>query len=139
MIRIPSVTTGLVRNSTRYRFVFAAAGAVLALAILIAPRDPAVAGAAPDLAPLVAQGGVAFVLPHMWLAAPPPPLVANDRVDVLASAVDRTTGAVLAASDARVLLTQPDAVVLEVAPDDVAALAVARAHAYVLVLVLRPR
>jgi len=139
VIRLPSVTTGLVRTGARHRFVIAGIGVVLALAILIAPRDPTAAGAAPDLAPLVARGGVAFVLPHAWLAAPPPPLVGNDRVDVLASAVDRNAAAVLAASDARVLFTQADAVVLEVAPDDVAALAVARAHAYVLLLVLRPR
>ena len=79
------------------------------------------------------------MLPHAWLAAPPPPLIGNDRVDVLASSVDRSTGAALAASDARVVLTQPDALVLEISPDDAAALAIARARAYVLVLVLRPR
>lgn len=82
---------------------------------------------------------MAFVLPHAWLAAPPPPLASNDRIDVLASGVERSSGAGLAASDARVLVSQSDAIVLEVTPEDVAALAVARAHAYLLLVVLRPR
>jgi hypothetical protein len=139
VIRLPSVTTGLLRDPTRQRLALVGCGAVLALAVLLAPREPTVAGPTPDLAPSLVNGGVAFVLPHAWLAAPPPPLVANDRVDVLASSVDRASGAAIATSDARVLRAEPDAIVLEVTTDDVAALAIARARAYVLVLVLRPR
>jgi hypothetical protein len=139
-MRLPSVTTGLARARRREQLLLALAGAGVALALLLLPgRGPAAAGPAPDLATAVADGAVAFVLPHAWLAAPPPPLVGGDRVDILASGADRAGGAVLAASDARVLLAQPDAVVLEVAAEDVAALAIARARTYVLLLVLRPR
>ena len=133
------MTTGLMRGRSRQRLAIAACGSVVALALLLAPRDPAVATPAPDLARSLAEGDVAFVLPHAWLAAPPPPLASNDRIDVLASGVERSSGAGLAASDARVLVSQSDAIVLEVTPEDVAALAVARAHAYLLLVVLRPR
>jgi hypothetical protein len=136
---LPSVTVGVGRDPARQRAVFLACGAVLALAVLLAPRETTAAAPAPDLAASLTGGGVAFVLPHLWLAAPPPPLLANDRIDVLASSLDRSTGATLVASDARVLRAQSDAIVLELTAEDVAALAIARARAYLLVLVLRPR
>src|ERR671937_869873 len=93
----PSATTGLVRGLDRRRAVLISFGAVLALVVLALPRDPATAGPPPDLAPALGESSVALVLPDAWLAAPRPPLVANDRVDVLASSPDRSSGAALVA------------------------------------------
>ena len=95
---------------------------------------------APYGAPVLAVDAVALHLPQSWLAAPLPPARPGDSVDVFAaSAADRTGGAIVAASDARVFSLPGDGLVLALTADDAAALTVARARGYLLVVVLRPR
>jgi len=137
---LPAVTTGLLRRTSRPQLAIAVAGVGLALAVLVAPRaEPGVAEA-PDAAAVLAADAVALHVPQSWLGAPLPPARFGDRVDVFAaSAADRTAGAIVAASDARVLSLPGDGLVLALTADDAAALTVARARGYLLVVVLRPR
>lgn len=138
MSLLPSVTVGIIGRLPRWRLAAAAAAVVLALAALFAPRESPVASSPPSLARALAPSSAALRVPHAWLAAVPPRLVAGDRVDVLGSrAADRTAGVVNVALDARVLEAEVDGLVLEVTSEDAAAFVAARAGAYLLVVLLR--
>lgn len=139
MIRLASVTPGQLRRIPPWRLAAAASALLLALVTLLAPRSEAPAATpSPSLAAAVAPAALAARVPHAWLAAAPPRLAAGDRVDVIGSRASERVGAVNIVVDARVLEVYGDAVVLELAAEDVTALVAARAHAYVLILVLRP-
>ncbi len=137
MTRLPSVTTGLLRRVPAWRVALASAGLVLTLAGVFFPRESPAAATPASLARAIAADAVAVRVPHAWFAAPPPRVVVGDRVDILgARAVDRS--AVAVASAARVVLVEPEALVLELGAEDAAALAVARAGGYLLVVLLLP-
>lgn len=139
MTRLPAVTTGPLRRVAPWRLAAGAAGLLLAVAAAIVPQDAPVAARAASLSAALAPDTVAVQLPHAWLAAAPPRLASGDRVDVFgARPQSPVSGVALVVSDARVVEPLPEALVLEIVADDAVALAVARASAYLLLIVLRP-
>jgi hypothetical protein len=134
--RLPSVTVGRLRSIPAWRLGLAGCGFVLLIAGLLWPAaDPSESQSSP-IAP--SPGGVAVRIPESWLAAPPPPLSAGDRVDLVGVSPTERKGVTSVVVDARVLVADQDGIVVEAVPDDIAALAVARAGSYLLLLLLRP-
>lgn len=138
MTRLPSVTVGDLRRIPPWRALAAAGG--LALAVLaFSPSRPE--GAHPEppraLSRTLAPAAGAVRLPHAWLAAPPARLAPGERIDLIGARGGERGGVVSVAVDARVLELEADALVLELAGDEPAAVASARANGYALLVVLR--
>lgn len=129
-LRLPAVTVGTLAPPSHAQLALAAAGVALAAIVAVLPREPA---AAPSerAAPVAAPGALAVRVPYAWLAATPP-VAAGDRLEVLGSTAAEGATVVVVIAPARVLSVEADALVLELSPDDVIALAVARAHSYLL-------
>lgn len=137
MRNLPAVTTGVLRRTPQWRMVIAAAAALLALAGLVLPGELPPAAAPASLARTLPPDAVALRVPHAWLAATPPRLLEGDRVDVLAARPGDRGGAIVVASEVRVLEGSDEALVIELASDDAVALALARAGGYLLLVLLR--
>lgn len=138
MIRLPSVTIGVVRRNIGAPIALAVACAVLIAAAYAASAPQA--GSAlvpPSLAEELGPAMSAIRVPHAWLAAGPPRLRRGDRVDVIASRGGDAAGVVRVLGDVRVLEIAEDAVVVEASAEDIATLALARAGAYLFLLSLR--
>lgn len=138
MNALPAVTTGLLRRWPPQHLALGVAFGAIAIAALILPREAPAAATPVSFARSLARDAVAVRLPHAWLAADPLVLVAGDRVDVLGAQPGERAGAVAVLADARVLEADRDALILATTTEDAAALAVARAAGYLLVVVVRP-
>lgn len=140
MRRLPSVTVGRLRTLPTWRAAAAAGAVLLAAVTVFGQRGDSIGPAAPQsLALTLAPSGLAARVPHTWLAAAPPRLAPGDRLDVIGSRIGERSGAANIVVDARVIEVDGDAFVLELAADDAVALALARANAYLLFALLRPR
>ena len=139
MTRLSSVTVGELRRIPPWRLVLAGLGVALALlAVSGARAEPGAIAPRVSVARALLPGATAVRIPHTWLAATPPRSAPGDRVDLIGSRpADRTGGVVTVATDARILELESEAVVLELAPEDAAALAAAHASGYALLVLVR--
>ncbi len=76
-------------------------------------------------------------MPNGWLAAQPPRLSPGDRIDLIGARPGERGNVATIAIDARVVELDGEATVLEVGPDDAAAIAAARVNGYLIVVLLR--
>ena len=114
-------------------FVLAAAAALTALTPANAHPEPP----APSLAARLGPRTWAMAIPVAWLAAPMPDLRADDVVDLLGTHAGERAIASEVATGLRVMSMDEGTIVVELAVDDAAAIAEARARGLSLVPILR--